>query len=463
MRHRRGLARASSTTAGPPRSRWATARATSTGLNLADGSVAPGWGSGRARRSGRARAATIPTRASAAPAVGDNGVEVAGSPPIDSTASVDPNNGDLYFGGGNAASPVDGGYYAYGPERQPGVEPGRDQPADRHRPRRRRAGLAVRRRRRLAGGGRLARPGDLRAEHRRTARRRPGGPSSPPTACSPPPPSATSTAPASDDFVAGGAQSAGFAYGTHYTDGGHVRIYNDHGGLICSATTNEEVDSSPAVGPILPGGAYGIATGTGSYFPGRQRREHGQGLRHQVQPGVERHPRRHHRRQPRAGRRAGQRPARRRRGHRDRATSGTRLRPERATGAVDLEHERQRRRRRLGHHGRPHRQRLPGRHRADRPRARTSSTARPARWWPHVDDGIGQRRGPRRERSIGFQNAPLVTADANGSIGITVAGYFAIGGQRRPGHRAALRGRRLRPAPGRRGGRLAPVPPRRRS
>ena len=37
---------------------------------------------------------------------------------------------------------------------------------------------------------------------------------------------------------------------------------------ICSANTNEEVDSSPAVGPILPGGAYGIATGTGSFFGG---------------------------------------------------------------------------------------------------------------------------------------------------------------------------------------------------
>ena len=51
-------------------------------------------------------------------------------------------------------------------------------------------------------------------------------------------------------------------------NGGHVRIYNDHGGLICSANTNEEVDSSPAVGPILPGGAYGIATGTGTFYPG---------------------------------------------------------------------------------------------------------------------------------------------------------------------------------------------------
>ena len=28
----------------------------------------------------------------------------------------------------------------------------------------------------------------------------------------------------------------------------------------------------------------------------------------------------------------------------------------------------------------------------------------------------------------GFQNSPLITADPNGSIGITVAGYFAIAG-----------------------------------
>ena len=72
----------------------------------------------------------------------------------------------------------------------------------------------------------------------------------------------------SDTFVSGGASSSGFAYGKSYANGGRVRIWNDHGGLVCSATTNEEVDSSPAVGPILPGGAYGIATGTGSFFPG---------------------------------------------------------------------------------------------------------------------------------------------------------------------------------------------------
>jgi outer membrane protein assembly factor BamB len=72
----------------------------------------------------------------------------------------------------------------------------------------------------------------------------------------------------SDDFAVGGASSEGFALGTHYSNGGHVRIYNDHGGLICSANTTEEVDSSPAVGPILPGGGYGIATRTGTFYPG---------------------------------------------------------------------------------------------------------------------------------------------------------------------------------------------------
>ena len=72
----------------------------------------------------------------------------------------------------------------------------------------------------------------------------------------------------SDDFVSGGASSQGFAYGKHYDNGGHVRIYNDTGGLVCSADTTEEVDSSPAIGPILPFGHYGIATGTGSFFGG---------------------------------------------------------------------------------------------------------------------------------------------------------------------------------------------------
>ncbi|MGD0749175.1 MAG: PQQ-binding-like beta-propeller repeat protein [Acidimicrobiales bacterium] len=237
------------------------------GLNLLDGSVVPGWGSGQGQTIGAGQGCNNPDTGDAAPAVGDNGVEVAGSPPIDSTASVDPNNGNLYFGGGNAASPVDGGYYAYGPNGSPVWNqvvnnPSTDTAAD----------GGVQASLSIADGGALVEGGSLGQETYalNTANGSPA-PGWPQFSAD----SVFSTAAVgdlygagSDNFVAGGAQSAGFAYGTHYTDGGHVRIYNDHGGLICSATTNEEVDSSPAVGPILAGGAYGIATGTGSYFPG---------------------------------------------------------------------------------------------------------------------------------------------------------------------------------------------------
>ena len=43
------------------------------------------------------------------------------------------------------------------------------------------------------------------------------------------------------------------------------------------------------------------------------------------------------------------------------------------------------------------------------------------RRWLRRNAGVPYTGGP-----YGFQNAPLVTADPNGAIGITVAGYFAI-------------------------------------
>ena len=46
----------------------------------------------------------------------------------------------------------------------------------------------------------------------------------------------------------------------------------------------------------------------------------------------------------------------------------------------------------------------------------------------HVDDGSGDGGVSPSGAVMGFQNAALVTADANGSIGITVAGYFAVTG-----------------------------------
>jgi hypothetical protein len=70
------------------------------------------------------------------------------------------------------------------------------------------------------------------------------------------------------EIVEGGDQTAGYALGQTYAQGGHVRILNATGGLICQAPTTEVVDSSPAVGGFLAGGATGIVDGTGSFFPG---------------------------------------------------------------------------------------------------------------------------------------------------------------------------------------------------
>ncbi len=82
------------------------------GLNLQTGAVAPGWGGGTGVTVARARDAAIPAGGRQRRASTES--RSRGTCPIDSTASVN-GNGDLYFGAGNASSPVDGGYYAYGP------------------------------------------------------------------------------------------------------------------------------------------------------------------------------------------------------------------------------------------------------------------------------------------------------------------------------------------------------------
>ncbi len=70
------------------------------------------------------------------------------------------------------------------------------------------------------------------------------------------------------ELVVGGASTQGIAYGLQYQNGGHVRVLDAQGQLIYDYDTNQEVDSSPAVGPFLAGGATGIAVGTGYYYPG---------------------------------------------------------------------------------------------------------------------------------------------------------------------------------------------------
>ena len=70
------------------------------------------------------------------------------------------------------------------------------------------------------------------------------------------------------EIVVGGDQSTGFAEGQQYAAGGHLRILSGTGNLICRADTNQTVESSPAVGGFLVGGATGEVMGTGAFFPG---------------------------------------------------------------------------------------------------------------------------------------------------------------------------------------------------
>jgi outer membrane protein assembly factor BamB len=80
-----------------------------------------------------------------------------------------------------------------------------------------------------------------------------------------------------NQIVEGGASTAGVAYTYPYRDGGHIRVLkatgstgypNIAGGLVCQYTTDQTVTSSPAVGEFLAGTAVGIVTGTGSTYGG---------------------------------------------------------------------------------------------------------------------------------------------------------------------------------------------------
>lgn len=55
----------------------------------------------------------------------------------------------------------------------------------------------------------------------------------------------------------GGASSPGFAFGENYAPGGHLRILNHRGGLMCHYDTHQEIDSSPAVGGFSEGDGDG--------------------------------------------------------------------------------------------------------------------------------------------------------------------------------------------------------------
>jgi hypothetical protein len=241
-------------------------------FHLSDGSVPAGWSTSPPSAiitSGQGCGISGNDGATTSAAVGTNGINVPGHPPIDSTASVlpTPAGSDLYFDAGNAANPSEGGYYAYGPSgtlrwNEAATNPSTDPLHD--------IGVEASPTVGSAGGTPFVVAGSL-GQRTDALDAADGAPMSGWPFFSADTVFSTAAVgdlygTGQDDVVVGGASTAGFAYGKHYRNGGHLRILNDHGGLICAADTNEEVDSSPAVGPILPGGALGIATGTGSFY-----------------------------------------------------------------------------------------------------------------------------------------------------------------------------------------------------
>ena len=71
------------------------------------------------------------------------------------------------------------------------------------------------------------------------------------------------------EIVVGGDSTAGLAGGQTYTNGGHLRVLTGNGNLNCVYNTDQVVQASPAVGQFQgTSGNIGIVFGTGTYYPG---------------------------------------------------------------------------------------------------------------------------------------------------------------------------------------------------
>jgi fibronectin type 3 domain-containing protein len=195
-----------------------------------------------------------------------------GGMPIDSTPSVAPLEGgsldSVFVGAGDAAEPGAGGYFAYSPTGQALWHTNVTDPVgDPHPAYGVQASLTVAE---LQGSSDLFAGSlgqDAFALNASTGSVLPGWPFF--TADS-----VFSTAATADlygdgqnELVVGGASTEGLAMGQAYSRGGHVRVIGPQGELMYDYDPTQEVDSSPAIGGFLAGGATGIAVGTGSYYP----------------------------------------------------------------------------------------------------------------------------------------------------------------------------------------------------
>ena len=217
-------------------SRWATARVCCTGSTSPTDRCFPGGAAGRARPSARDRAATTPTRAAAIPPSASTAWRSPGAHPSTRRRRSTPPKAATCTSA--AATPPRPSTVATTRTRPEAARCGTR--SSRTRPPTRCPTAACRHRPRSGDDGSLVEGGSL-GQMTYALLSGSGVPATgwPQFSAD----SVFSTAAVgdlygtgSDTFVSGGASSSGFAYGKSYSDGGHVRIWNDHGGLVCSAT-----------------------------------------------------------------------------------------------------------------------------------------------------------------------------------------------------------------------------------
>ncbi len=192
-----------------------------------------------------------------------------GGAPIDSTPSVAVLPGSsqdtVFVGGGNAADPTVGGYYAFNPN---GSLRWHVNATDAHGNHGVQASLAVGS---LGGTTAVVAPSLGQYEYALNASTGsvlPGWPFFTADSGFTTPSLVDLSGNGQTDVVEGGDSTAGVADGQTYTNGGHLRVLGPGGNLLCDYNTNQTVDSSPAVGDIQGNGQMGIVFGTGSYYAG---------------------------------------------------------------------------------------------------------------------------------------------------------------------------------------------------
>lgn len=208
-----------------------------------------------------------------------NGTPVTGWPvragaPVDATPSVVPVSGssgpdDVFVGTGDAAHPYPGGYEAYEPDGTPlWSAQAPNPPSDGHANSGVQASLTVT----DIGGSTAVFAGSLGQESYALSAAAGKALTDWPFLSADTNFSTAASADlygnGQDELVMGGSSTAGVAEGQSYSNGGHLRVLNAQGALIYGYDTNQEIVSSPAVGNFLAGQTAGIVVGTGARFAG---------------------------------------------------------------------------------------------------------------------------------------------------------------------------------------------------